>query len=54
MITTTQKLIIAAFGIALIYIIGRFFSKQSNNDYEKAYTEILTSEKYKVKGRFEE
>lgn len=53
MLTTTQQIgIIAVFAIAA-FIISKLMRKDDGS-YEKAYTEILTSDKHKVKGRFED
>lgn len=53
MFTTTQEIGIIAFFVIAVFVISRFLKKDKGS-YEKAYMEILNSEKYKVKGRFEE
>jgi len=53
MLTLTQKIGLIAFFIIAAIIVSRLL-KKDDNDFERAYNEILTSEKYKVKGRFEE
>ena len=47
-----KNIIYAGIGfVLLLYILNRFRKKETNFDRE--YREILTSEKYKVKGQYD-
>ena len=52
-LTLTQEIGIIAFFIIAAIIISRLLKKE-DREFERVYSDILNSDKYKVKGRFEE
>ena len=57
MIDVQQNMVIWVLaGVATYFVYRRFFSSKETSltDYESEIDEILTSDKYKVKGRFED
>lgn len=52
-LTATQGIGIIALFVLGIMILARLLKKE-DKEFEKVYSDILNSDKYKVKGRFEE
>ncbi|MCX8147171.1 MAG: hypothetical protein N3D84_01750 [Candidatus Woesearchaeota archaeon] len=53
-LTFEQQVAVSVIGIILFLIIAKKLLTKNDKEFEKMYSEILLSEKYKVKGRFEE
>lgn len=54
MLTLTQKIMIGALLFIGALLASRLFMKSNSNEYDRLYSKVLTSDEYKVKGRFEE
>jgi len=52
---STDQLLYAAVGLAAIYLIFRLVLKATKNqrNYQQQLEKVITSDEYKVKGRFE-
>ena len=51
---TNRILLIVVYSAVTLYFLYRMFRKNRPlSDYEKLYNEILTSDKYKVKGQYD-
>ena len=50
-----KAILISIYVIFTLYILYKIFFKKNpyQEEYEKLYNEILTSDKYKVKGQFD-
>ncbi len=48
------KIILVGVGIVAAFIAFKLFRRAPDFDVQEYYNDILTSEKYKVKGQFEE
>ena len=50
-----RAILISVYVIVGIYILFRLFFRKNpfQEDYEKLYNDILTSDKYKVKGQYD-
>jgi len=53
MLTIPQQIGIIAFFAIAVMVVGKLM-KKDDKEFDKLYTKVLTSEEYKVKGRFEE
>ena len=53
MVSTLEQFMIGIAVIALVYFLTRRRQPQ-DGEFKKLYHDILTSDKYKVKGKFEE
>ncbi|MFO8015594.1 MAG: hypothetical protein R6U32_00670 [Candidatus Woesearchaeota archaeon] len=51
--TLLQEIGIAALAVTAVLLLRKLWGKR-DDEFERMYNEILTSDKYKVKGRFEE
>ncbi len=56
MVEFNKTILIGIYIAVGLYILLKFFLKKSKfeEDYDKLYNEILTSDKYKVKGQYDE
>ena len=52
---TTTAVMIAAYSVFSVYVLYILFFRKNpyRAEYEKLYNEIMTSDKYKVKGQYE-
>lgn len=50
-----KTVLIAAYAIVSLYILYKLFFKKNpyQEDYERLYNKILTSDKHKVKGQYD-
>ena len=50
-----KTILIGIYAVVGLYMLYKLFFRKSpyQDDYEKLYNEILTSDKYKVKGQYE-
>ena len=50
-----RTILISIYVVIGLYILYKLFFKKNphQNEYEKLYNDILTSDKYKVKGQYE-
>ena len=53
MVSTAEQFVIGIVLIALVYFLTRQ-RKPKETEFQRAYQDILHSDKYKVKGKFEE
>ncbi|HLC46228.1 MAG TPA: hypothetical protein VJI75_00645 [Candidatus Nanoarchaeia archaeon] len=54
MITLIEEIAIGIAILAALYFLFRPQKRPEDPEFRRIYKEILTSDKYKVKGRFEE
>ena len=52
---TSRLILMGVYAAVAFYVLYRLFFKKNpyQEEYEKLYNEILTSDKYKVKGQFD-
>lgn len=50
-----KTILMGVYALVALYILYRLFFKKSpyQEEYERLYNEILTSDKYKVKGQYD-